>query len=144
MCNVNLTHEDIRWLQDHIKGGIRRADRDRRTRLINELEQAKTRVARRRTKTSTNPRKGMLVYGTGMYSVLEAFKSFPEGLTALEAAELSSQANKASARSNVSDLFDRKLIAVVARRNGSRVYTLTARGRTALRNAERKDTKQDA
>ena len=135
---IDLTSSQIDWLKTHMKGGVRKDNRQMRESILAvllrpQIQKPKTNV-RKPTKAPYTPK-----YGTHMHIVLNAFQ-FVESMTARQAAEACGAYGVKfdTAVSHANELNRRRLLVVDHTSRESRVahYALSANGKKALKRLE--------
>jgi len=133
---VTMSTDMAEWLSTHIKGGIRRYDKEMRNLVVALLEMAPTVTEARVASTKREKADYIPKAGSGMHRTLEVFGSFENGLTSTEAADLLSEMRRPTTIANVHNLLEKKLLKVVGIKDGDvrrvNVYAITKAGRRAL------------
>lgn len=143
---IKLNEQEAAWLSKRVKGGLRKKNRQRRALILQQLaiRPAANPATVKSSATATSKgkshgRNGMMTIGTTMHAVLAVYATFPDGLTALEAAELSGRQPQSSAIAATSDHKRHGYIRVIGVKNpgSSNVLAITNKGLSVLRNAKK-------
>ena len=135
---IDLTSSQIDWLKTHMKGGVRKDNRQMREGILAvllrpQIQKPKTNV-RKPAKALYTP-----AYGTYLHIVLNSFE-FVESMTSREAATVCEAygVGFGTAIAHVNELHRKRLLVVDHTSSASRIahYALSANGKKALKRLE--------